>query len=174
MRDYGRRGLTETLELAHAGLKTAGAGRTLVQAREPAIVPLATGARILVFAAGTESSGIPPNWSAGEHESGVALLPDLSLKTATNLVARVTAVKHQNDLIVVSIHWGTNWGHDVSRDQVQFAHWLIDGGVDIVHGHSSHHPRPIEVYRGRLVLYGAVTSSTITKESLDPSGIGVT
>jgi poly-gamma-glutamate synthesis protein (capsule biosynthesis protein) len=23
-----------------------------------------------------------------------------------------------------------------------------------VHGHSSHHPRPLEVYRGRLVLYG--------------------
>jgi poly-gamma-glutamate capsule biosynthesis protein CapA/YwtB (metallophosphatase superfamily) len=23
-----------------------------------------------------------------------------------------------------------------------------------VHGHSSHHPRPIEVYRDRLVLYG--------------------
>jgi len=26
--------------------------------------------------------------------------------------------------------------------------------VDIVHGHSSHHPRPIEVYRGKLILYG--------------------
>jgi poly-gamma-glutamate synthesis protein (capsule biosynthesis protein) len=26
--------------------------------------------------------------------------------------------------------------------------------VDLVHGHSSHHPRPIEVYRGKLILYG--------------------
>jgi poly-gamma-glutamate synthesis protein (capsule biosynthesis protein) len=24
----------------------------------------------------------------------------------------------------------------------------------VVHGHSSHHPRPIEVYRGKLILYG--------------------
>jgi poly-gamma-glutamate capsule biosynthesis protein CapA/YwtB (metallophosphatase superfamily) len=24
----------------------------------------------------------------------------------------------------------------------------------VVHGHSSHHPRPLEVYRGKLVLYG--------------------
>ena len=39
-------------------------------------------------------------------------------------------------------------------DQVRFAHRLIDGGVDLVHGHSSHHPRPIEVFRGKLVLYG--------------------
>ena len=23
-----------------------------------------------------------------------------------------------------------------------------------MHGHSSHHPRPIEVYRGKLILYG--------------------
>jgi poly-gamma-glutamate capsule biosynthesis protein CapA/YwtB (metallophosphatase superfamily) len=26
--------------------------------------------------------------------------------------------------------------------------------VDVVHGHSSHHPRPLEIYRGRPVLYG--------------------
>jgi poly-gamma-glutamate synthesis protein (capsule biosynthesis protein) len=39
-------------------------------------------------------------------------------------------------------------------DVVRFAHALVDGGVDVVHGHSSHHPRPLEVYRGRVVLYG--------------------
>ena len=63
-------------------------------------------------------------------------------------------MKGQHDLVVASIHWGTNWGYDVPRDHVRFAHWLVDGGVDIVHGHSSHHPRPIEVYRNRLILYG--------------------
>jgi poly-gamma-glutamate synthesis protein (capsule biosynthesis protein) len=26
--------------------------------------------------------------------------------------------------------------------------------VDIVHGHSSHHVRPIEVFEGKLILYG--------------------
>jgi poly-gamma-glutamate capsule biosynthesis protein CapA/YwtB (metallophosphatase superfamily) len=36
----------------------------------------------------------------------------------------------------------------------RFAHRLVDGGVDLVHGHSSHHPRPLEVYRGHLILYG--------------------
>ncbi|MGW0231967.1 CapA family protein, partial [Actinopolymorpha singaporensis] len=39
-------------------------------------------------------------------------------------------------------------------DQVSFAHALVDGGVDVVHGHSSHHPRPVEVYEGKLILYG--------------------
>ena len=33
---------------------------------------------------------------------------------------------------------------------------LIDSGaVDVVHGHSSHNVRPLEVYRGKLILYGA-------------------
>jgi poly-gamma-glutamate synthesis protein (capsule biosynthesis protein) len=52
------------------------------------------------------------------------------------------------------VHWGSNWGYQVEADQVRFAHRLVDGGVDLLHGHSSHHPRPIEVYRGKLILYG--------------------
>jgi poly-gamma-glutamate synthesis protein (capsule biosynthesis protein) len=32
---------------------------------------------------------------------------------------------------------------------------LIDQArIDVVHGHSSHHPKAIEVYRKRLILYG--------------------
>jgi poly-gamma-glutamate capsule biosynthesis protein CapA/YwtB (metallophosphatase superfamily) len=42
----------------------------------------------------------------------------------------------------------------VDPEQVRFARRLINGGVDLVHGHSSHHPRPVEVFRGKLVLYG--------------------
>ena len=56
--------------------------------------------------------------------------------------------------MVASVHWGSNWGHDVPGDQVRFAHRLIDTGADVIHGHSSHHPRPVEVYRGKLILYG--------------------
>jgi poly-gamma-glutamate synthesis protein (capsule biosynthesis protein) len=63
-------------------------------------------------------------------------------------------VRHPGDVTVVSAHWGSNWGYRVDPEQVRFAHRLIDGGVDVVHGHSSHHPRPIEVYRKKLILYG--------------------
>jgi poly-gamma-glutamate synthesis protein (capsule biosynthesis protein) len=56
--------------------------------------------------------------------------------------------------VVLSLHWGTNWGYDVPRSHVEFAHALVDGGVDVVHGHSSHHVRPLEIYRDRLILYG--------------------
>jgi poly-gamma-glutamate synthesis protein (capsule biosynthesis protein) len=153
--DYGYAGLTETLEtLTRAGLKRVGAGRTLAEAQTPAIVALANGTRVIVFAVGTVTSGIPWEWAARDDRPGVDLLPDLSEATAHRIAVRARQARGPRDVVVASIHWGGNWGYDVPRPHVQFAHWLIDGGIDIVHGHSSHHPQPIEVYRNRLILYG--------------------
>jgi len=153
--DFGRTGLAETLDvLASAGLPTVGAGRDITQARQPVPVPVPGGGRAVIFACGAASSGIPPRWAATATRPGVDFLPSLSGAAADGLIARVQAVKRPGDVVVVSVHWGSNWGHDVEQDQVRFAHRLIDGGADLIYGHSSHHPRPIEVYRGRLVLYG--------------------
>ena len=50
---------------------------------------------------------------------------------------------------------GKNWGYEIPAGQREFAHELIDSGAaHIVHGHSSHHPKGIEIYRDRLILYG--------------------
>jgi poly-gamma-glutamate synthesis protein (capsule biosynthesis protein) len=153
--DYGYAGLEETLDtLTTAGLEAAGAGRNIAEARRPGIIDLPDACRVLVFAFGTRSSGIPPAWGATPNCPGVEFLEDLSPATADEILQRVGRVKCPGDIVVASIHWGSNWGYDVPRAHVQFAHRLIDGGVDLVHGHSSHHPRPIEVYRNKLVLYG--------------------
>lgn len=153
--DFGRAGLLETLEmLTNAGLRSAGAGRTLEEAQRPALIELDHHAKLMVFGFGTESSGIPASWAAGDNRPGVALLADLSEKTALAVHRRVQAAKRPGDIVVASIHWGTNWGYEVPTAHVTFAHRLVDGGVDIVHGHSSHHVRPIEVYKSRLILYG--------------------
>jgi poly-gamma-glutamate capsule biosynthesis protein CapA/YwtB (metallophosphatase superfamily) len=153
--DFGRRGLIETLDvLAGAGLSAVGAGRDVEAARRPAVIPLGTGGRALVFALGAASSGIPASWAATPTDPGVDFVPALSDAAADAVVERVQRAKRPGDVVVTSIHWGSNWGYDVTDDQVRFAHRLVDGGVDVVHGHSSHHPRPVEVYRGKLVLYG--------------------
>ncbi len=153
--DYGASGLQETLDtLGAAGIRTAGAGRTLAEARSPATVALAGGGTLSVFACGAASSGIPSPWAATGSRPGVHLLPDLSRATAAALGDRFARAKQAGGLVVASIHWGSNWGYEVSDDQIAFAHRLIESGADIVHGHSSHHVRPIEVYRDRLVLYG--------------------
>jgi poly-gamma-glutamate capsule biosynthesis protein CapA/YwtB (metallophosphatase superfamily) len=153
--DFGRNGLAETLEtLDAARLSHAGAGRTLTEASRPAVAA-AGGRRVRVYAVGSESSGVPSGWAATENRSGVAYLPELSDACADELLERIRQTgPADDDVVVVSVHAGSNWGYHVPRSHMRFAHRLIDGGVDVVHGHSSHHPRPVEVYRGRLVLYG--------------------
>jgi poly-gamma-glutamate capsule biosynthesis protein CapA/YwtB (metallophosphatase superfamily) len=154
--DWGGTGLIETLDTLHAArIATAGAGRNRAAAEAPAALPLEAGGRILVFAAGSETSGVPPGWAATDRAPGVDLLPDLSRAAAERLAQRIAVARRPGDVVVVSIHWGSNWGYAVPPEQTRFARLLIDlEAADIVHGHSSHHPRGIEIYRGRLILYG--------------------
>ncbi|GDY29016.1 hypothetical protein GTS_06490 [Gandjariella thermophila] len=153
--DFGVAGLTDTLDaLAAAGLAGVGAGRDAGEACRPVAVAVPGGGRVLVFSCGMPSSGIPASWAATADRPGVHLVPDTSEASADDLARRVGATRRPGDVVVVSLHWGSNWGYEVPADHVAFAHRLVDAGVDVVHGHSSHHPRPIEVYRGRLVLYG--------------------
>jgi poly-gamma-glutamate synthesis protein (capsule biosynthesis protein) len=79
----------------------------------------------------------------------------LSGATAKQIAEDVRSRKRSGDITVISIHWGSNWGYDISGKEKAFAHTLIDlGACDILHGHSSHHARPIEIYEGKLILYG--------------------
>ena len=155
--DFGPAGLAETLDtLDSAGIAVTGAGRDATEAARPAVLPIGRNGdgRVVVFSFGTPSSGVPPSWAATADGAGVAVLPDLSERTAAVIGDRVTRGRQPGDIVVVSLHWGPNWGYAVTPAEVRFAHRLVDAGVDLVHGHSSHHPRPVEVYRERLVLYG--------------------
>ncbi|AQU70545.1 CapA family protein [Streptomyces niveus] len=153
--DFGRRGLAETLDsLAGADLRTAGAGRDAAEASRPATVLLDGGRRLLVFSFGMPSSGVPQSWAATGSRGGVGFVAGPSDAAAAEVADRIRRMKRPGDIVVISVHWGSNWGYRIPRDQVASAHALVDAGADIVHGHSSHHPRPMEVYRGKLVLYG--------------------
>jgi poly-gamma-glutamate synthesis protein (capsule biosynthesis protein) len=153
--DWGYAGLTETLRtLDTAGIAHAGAGESAVEAGAPAALEVAGKGRVLVFSVGSASSGIPQEWGALSGRPGVDLLPDLSEETAHRLALRVAGFRRPGDVVLISIHWGANWGYEIPADQVRFAHRLVEEGVDLVHGHSSHHVKGIEVYQGRLILYG--------------------
>jgi poly-gamma-glutamate synthesis protein (capsule biosynthesis protein) len=154
--DWQRDGLVETLAtLRRARIATTGAGANLEAAQAPAILSLGEHARVLVFAAATDDSGVPADWAATATRSGVHRLPDLSRETVARIAALVRHHRRSGDRVLFSIHWGGNWGYAVSAAQRAFAHALIDdAGIDIVHGHSSHHPKAIEVYRDHLILYG--------------------
>lgn len=154
--DWGYQGLAETITMLRAaGMKTAGAGRNLYEASAPAAVDVPGKGRVLIFAFGHESSGVLPDWSAAEGRPGVNLLTDLSERTVESIGKSVRQVKQGGDIVVASIHWGPNWGFDIRAEQSRFAHGLIDrAGVDLIHGHSSHHVKGVEVYKNKLLLYG--------------------
>jgi poly-gamma-glutamate synthesis protein (capsule biosynthesis protein) len=154
--DWGRGGLQETLGvLTRAGLRTAGAGVDAAAAEAPAVVPLAGGGRLLVFARATPSSGVPLAWAATREQSGVALLADVNEAGAQHLARQVAAHRRPGDRVVVSLHWGENWLAQPPAEHRAFARRLIDlGAADVIHGHSSHHPLPPEVHGERLILYG--------------------
>jgi poly-gamma-glutamate capsule biosynthesis protein CapA/YwtB (metallophosphatase superfamily) len=153
--DWGGSGLLDTLSTLHGfAIKTAGAGPNLDHAGAPAILDAGKG-RVVVFAFASPTSGTPREWAATRDAPGVNLLSELSEANIARIAEQVARVRQSGDIIVVSIHWGPNWGYGIPNDQRSFAHALIDtAGVSVVHGHSSHHPKAIEVYRGRLILYG--------------------
>lgn len=86
-----------------AGLQTAGAGRDLAEAQAPAVVPLpsAGGGRLLVWAVGHSSSGVPGAWAAGQHRPGVAVT-DLSAAGVRQLADLVQRHKQPGDIALVS------------------------------------------------------------------------
>jgi poly-gamma-glutamate synthesis protein (capsule biosynthesis protein) len=154
--DWGYSGLTETLDtLSKANLEIAGAGQNLREASNPAIIDVSGKGRIIVFAFGSTDSGIPTQWAATETRPGVNLLKDYSLNTLQQIKEHVARIKRVGDIVVFSVHWGDNWGYPVPFEHQDFAHRLIDeANIDIIYGHSSHHVKGIEVYAGKLILYG--------------------
>ena len=154
--DWGHEGLAQTLAVLRAArIAVAGAGERLAMAQAPAVLPLPGGRRLLVFAAATGDAGVPEDWSAEARRAGVWRLPDLSAETIARIAAELAHYRQPGDLVAFSLHWGGNWGYEVAPQERAFAHALIDeAGVHLLHGHSSHHPKAIEVHHGHLVLYG--------------------
>lgn len=153
--DWGRRGLLDTLSTLHAArLRTAGAGPDQAGAAAPAVLEMSP-ARLLVYGFALASSGVPRTWAATRQHAGVHWLADLSAQAAEDVARQVARDRRPGDLVIASIHWGGNWGYEISQSEREFAHRLIDSGAcDLIHGHSSHHPKGIEVHRGKVILYG--------------------
>jgi poly-gamma-glutamate capsule biosynthesis protein CapA/YwtB (metallophosphatase superfamily) len=154
--DWGRSGLLQTLAaLEHLKIKAAGAGRNIFEAAAPAALDVANKTRVLVFSFGVVTSGVSRSWAATTDTPGVNLLTRLSETDALRAAEHIVSIRQPEDLVVVSLHWGSNWGYEIPAEQQRFARTLIDrANVSIIHGHSSHHAKAIEVYHKRLILYG--------------------
>jgi poly-gamma-glutamate synthesis protein (capsule biosynthesis protein) len=137
--------------LDQAGISHAGAGADFERASKPALIQ--AGGVTIGFLAFTDNE---PAWEAAMQRPGVHYVPvDSKDERAAKLFDLVRETKKQVDLLIVSAHWGGNWGYQPVPEHVTFGRTLIDSGADVVFGHSCHVFRGIELYRDRPVLYGA-------------------
>ena len=136
-----------------AGVAHAGAGMDRSEAFEPAVAE--TGGLTVATVALTDQYQA---YAASGDEAGTAYLTlDSSVSATRERVdaALERAREHDPDLVVASLHWGPNWETAPSNTQRSFARWLIERGVDVVHGHSAHVLQGIEVHQGRPIVYDA-------------------
>ncbi|MDD5291056.1 MAG: CapA family protein [Patescibacteria group bacterium] len=59
----------------------------------------------------------------------------------------------QTDMVIVNIHWGTEYEHRFNKIQQEVAHTLIDTGADIIIGHHPHVVQGLEIYKNKPIFY---------------------
>lgn len=148
--DFEVEGLFDTIAILDgSGIAHAGAGRDLSEAQRPARMRVRD--RTIAFFAFTDNE---PAWEAGPSEPGTFYLPvDPSDDRVRRFLGRVAEASREADLVVVSAHWGPNWGYEPPEEHVALAHALIEAGTGVVFGHSPHVFRGVEIHRGFPILY---------------------
>jgi len=152
--DFREPALRDTrAHLRDAGIAHAGAGPGVDAALDPAVVD--AGGLTVATISFTDRR---QSFAATETGAGTAYASlDASDPATRRLVGTALdrAAAHDPDFLVASLHWGPNWETSPDGSQRAFARWLIDRGVDVVHGHSAHVLQGVEVYGGRPIVYDA-------------------
>jgi poly-gamma-glutamate synthesis protein (capsule biosynthesis protein) len=153
--DWGLVGLAETMNtLATANIARAGVGPNLAAASSPAILTVPKKGRVIVASFTMLSGHTFPAWAAGSERPGVHLI-EASARGVDDVKRAVAGVKRPGDVLVASVHAGTNFGHEIEAPERDLFRRLIDeAGFDLIHCHSSHHVKAIELHNGRPILYG--------------------
>jgi poly-gamma-glutamate capsule biosynthesis protein CapA/YwtB (metallophosphatase superfamily) len=160
--DYGHVALLQMLEvLDQAGIAHSGAGADWLRASMVARHQV-QGWRLGLLAFTDNEAP----WEAASPRPGTFYVPvALQDPRAQNLI-RIVRERNDLDTLIISAHWGSNWGYVPPEEHVQLAHALIDAGADIIFGHSSHVFRGIEFYKNRPILYS--TGNFVDDYAIDP------
>ncbi|MGA9401407.1 CapA family protein, partial [Haladaptatus sp.] len=165
--DFGAVALTDTIDaLDEDGIENAGTGRTPAAAWEPAtfsvgdldVAVVSFAYKYEVYAATNDRPGIA--WAKTDLDN------ERTRRVVGNAIERAKSA--EPDLLVVSVHWGDNWIEKPNDQLVAFGHWLVDQGVDLVHGHSAHVVQAVEQYGDGLILHdtGDLVDDFGTKDDL--------
>lgn len=148
--DFEASALADCLETLDRGeIKHAGAGNDIVEATRRAT--LTVQGTTIGFIAFTDNE---PDWEATLDRPGVFYVPvEVNNERAKRLFNLVQETKKEVDLLLVSAHWGPNWGYRPQPEHIPFSHALVEAGADVIFGHSCHVFQGVELYRGRPILY---------------------
>lgn len=160
--DFSEDGLRDTVgALKEANIAFAGAGLS----QEEAVAPATVNFQMQLDGKRPAGSNVLKIWAAADHPSDWAKVPgfsfiDYTVTTRQRLKKLILETSNSESnarrpLKIFSVHWGPNYSWQPSEDIKSLAHYLVDEcGIDIIHGHSSHHIQGVEIYKGKLIIYG--------------------
>lgn len=142
--DWGREAMKDTfVNLAQSGIVPVGGGADESKAYEPKTIE-ASGIKIGYIAMSQFGRGY---LEAGKDTIGIAIISDEKLKTV------IEKAKSQNDIAIVSFHFGDEYKKEPNSYQKNIARKAIDYGADLVVGHHPHVIEPIEKYKDGWIAY---------------------
>jgi poly-gamma-glutamate synthesis protein (capsule biosynthesis protein) len=149
--DQGWAGFAETREhLRQQGLLFVGSGDTAQTAWQPVIV---------------EANGIKVGWLGMTRWLNGGRNPDKDDQPHVNffpypnesggapgmdeagVLEAIKQARLKCDLLVVSIHWGTEYAPAPRPEDVETAHKMLEAGAAVIVGHHPHVLQPVETYR---------------------------
>lgn len=146
--DYGYEGLLDTLDyLDKNGIDKVGAGKDKKEAFEEIIIEK-NGYKVGILG----FSRVVPHvdWWATGKRPGLAGAYDSHLQGA---LEKVKEVRENVDILILSIHWGTERQVTARDHDVIAAKKLIDAGADAIMGHHPHVLQGVEIYKGKPIFY---------------------
>ena len=142
--DFGLADLKETFKtLDRYNIQFSGAGLNISDARKPAIFEV----NDIKIALVSYSLTFPEEFWATDTTAGTCF------PYHTFFYDDLTRFKRQNDLVLVSFHWGAELMNSPKDYQIELAHNAIDAGADLILGHHPHVVQGIEIYKGKIIVY---------------------
>jgi len=94
----------------------------------------------------------------------------------TKAKEKIQQAKENNNLVIVQIHWGTEYEHNFNQKQQDIAHQLIDTGADIIIGHHPHVVQGVEIYNSKPIFYSLgnfVFDQYFSPDTQEELGLGI-
>ena len=140
--DFGRHGLTETLEaLDGAGIYRVGAGRDHQEARRPEVLEV-KGQRIAYL-----------SYAPNSDEAATTDRAGINIQDRDGIVEDIAALRQAVDWIVVNYRWHGDLGVEPSTQQIDLSRSAIDAGADLVVGYHPQQLQGAELYNSRPIVY---------------------